>query len=86
MPSEWISVKDRLPEVYIDGAYVGSVRVLVSVMNGGWQGVTIGRYVGDSRVSDKPFWNVSPGVFGCKEIASNVTHWMPMPALSEDIL
>lgn len=64
--TDWISVKDRLPEPS-DMRYIG---VLVS---------TKSMMTGRSGIIETARWNGSEWMCKGKEITPRVTHWMPLP-------
>jgi hypothetical protein len=67
---EWVSVKDRLPEMPPDKIAEGYVQIQVLV----WSDK--GRQCAWFQVDTKTFYD-QPGLFGTK--VNGVTHWMPLP-------
>ena len=67
---EWISVKDRLPEMPTDKIAEGYVQMQVLV----W--CDKGRQCAWFQVDTKTFYD-QPGLFGTE--VDGVTHWMPLP-------
>lgn len=67
--SEWVSVKDRLPEDITD--------VLVT----GWQGLFIAQL--DFFGGDGKAWYKKEGGFIGHVNSNNITHWMPLPSPPE---
>lgn len=75
---EWISVKDKLPEVHpaTDGDYWASDFVLVYFGDGVLNKICVANYEVDGE--DKCLW-VSFSDTGTGDMAYDVTHWMPLP-------
>lgn len=69
--SEWISVKDRLPLVAIDGQSFDSVEVIVT--DGSYVHVTEFKSGGIPAA-----WGEFDGYGAIAR--SQITHWMPLPA------
>ena len=72
--NEWISVKDRLPNLELDKFKALDWDVypcLVTIKN---QRAMDGRYVGKAFYDGKRFLKVN-----CEDITHDVTHWMPLP-------
>lgn len=67
--SEWISVKDRLPE---EGA-----TVVLHTEQDAEPTSMVGRYLGAS-------WSMLSWCCGCTSPVSCVTHWMPLPAAPKE--
>lgn len=67
---EWVSVKDRLPEMPPDKIAEGYVQMQVLV----W--CDKGRQCAWFQVDTKTFYD-QPGLFGTE--VDGVTHWMPLP-------
>lgn len=70
--SEWINVKDRLPDDY--GWFIVNDTYLVSSNN-----VTMGFFDGDSAVVWLPLDQ------RLDQDSMNVTHWMPLPEPPKDM-
>ena len=71
---EWISVKDRLPDLELVEAKTFDCDLypcLVTIKNKRAEG---GRYVGKAWYDGKGFMNAD-----CVDITYEVTHWMPLP-------
>lgn len=75
--SEWISVKNKLPECEFElcenGDYVSNV-VLVCNIN------SYEFNTGFGHINDNGAWSVYDGEHDFMNV-SNVTHWMPLPEL-----
>ena len=71
---EWISVKDRLPEMPPDKIAEGYVQMQVLV----W--CDKGRQCAWFQVDTKTFYD-QPGLFGTE--VDGVTHWMPLPEMPQ---
>lgn len=72
MASEWISVKDRLPE---DGVEVLACKGALVALDGGFAS----RYVAWLDYdTNPPQWIISG------EPTDEITHWQPLPAPPED--
>ena len=88
MMSEWISVKDRLPEcdgiVYENGIKGSKLVLVYGVNTEGEKTYGIARYLTDPQDKD---WNEWDGIMnGWDEaIYSKITHWMPLPEPPQEV-
>ena len=71
--SEWISVKDRLPE--------GEEDVLVCLTS---KELVVGAFV-ETPISDDRLWMLSHGEDFYAFSSCGVTHWMPLPEPPEEV-
>lgn len=79
--SEWINVKDRLPEIVKDSRR--SEDVLVFCISHGKMPNTYQKDEGYLSVDALIKWNDAPTSFRGDRFFGTVTHWMPLPLAPE---
>ena len=78
--TEWITVKEKLPEEK-DSGFSADVLILVKEQDGDftWEDVYSGYYLYDAVSDETGWWAQMPQ--NCQQVKErfSVTHWMPLP-------